>query len=196
MGDPSWSQRENWPSMFSLIDDVIAYDRRSAAAFAAIHLDIEPHTVRANHGVDVNAYLPMYVDTLRHARERAGGGRLPVSADVPRKFFLASEETRLALVSAVPRLFLMLYELPGRAGPSEDAGDEIARTSTVALRAAYSEVGAGTKSEMIIGLSVADYGRRLAPMLGALDRANGGSARYAGWAIHDFAQYMALRRDE
>ena len=135
-------------------------------------------------------------DALRQARARADAGGLPLSADVPRKFFLASQETRLALVRAVPRLFLMLYELPGRAGPSDDAGEEIARASTVALRAAYSDVGGGTKSEMIVGLSVEDYGPRLAPMLSALDRANGGSARYAGWAIHDFAQYIALRREE
>jgi hypothetical protein len=143
--------------------------------------------------MDVNTYLPMYVDGLRQARERAEAGGLPVSADVPRKFFLASEETRLALVGAVPRLFLMLYELPGRAGPSDDAGEELARASAAALRAAYLDVGAATKSEMIVGLSVKDYGRQLAPMLGALDRANGGSARYGGWAIHDFAQYVALR---
>jgi hypothetical protein len=193
MGDPAWSRPDEWHAMRALIDDVVAYNRRNAARFVAIHLDVEPHALRANRGADVSSYLPVYVESLQVARKRAEAGGLSLSADVPRFFFTGNESDRRELVSAVPRLFLMLYELPGHAGPSDVASSELARASVSALRAAYEEVDPDAKGQMVVGLSVEDYGSQLQPMLAAVDVANSSSTRYGGWAIHDFSQYVASR---
>jgi hypothetical protein len=87
----------------------------------------------------------------------------------------------------------MLYELRGRTGPLDEARAELAQASAASVRAAYDEVESAERGEMIVGLSVDDYGPRLAPMLAALEGANAGDARYTGWAIHDFSEYVALR---
>ncbi len=195
MGDPGWYRPAKWPAMLALIDDVIAYDAHAAARFDAIHLDVEPHILPENRSLDVGSYLPSYIEGIRRARARADGAGLALSADVPRKFFHAPVEERDELVRAVPRLFLMLYELRGREGPLDDARAEVARASADSVRAAYAGIDPAAQGELVVGLSVDDYGVRLAPMLSALDAANGTNARYAGWAIHDFVQYAAMEAE-
>jgi hypothetical protein len=193
MGDAVWYQPAKRAHMLTLIDAVAAYNARNREArFDAIHLDVEPHQLAINQGPDNRAYLSDFIACLHVARERAASAGMSVSADVPRKVLSGSAAERRALAEAVPRLFLMLYELRNRDAASAHA--ELARTSASAVRAAYegSDASVGT---MIVGLSVRDYGERLPEMLRAIDEANGADARYGGWAIHDDAQYRVLLRE-
>lgn len=191
MGDPSWSTAEEQPAMLRLIDHVAAFGRHTGARFAAVHMDVEPHVLAENRNADVGQYLPGYVESMRVARARAERRGLAFGADVPRHFFRADGIARKNLVEAIPRLFLMLYELPEHGKDTSDAARELERASADVIQSAYAEASAQAGSEMVVGLSVEDYGRRLPTMLDAVDTANRKTGHYGGWAIHDFSQYAS-----
>jgi hypothetical protein len=175
LGEASWYDISGRPRMLRMLDAVAAYDDRvsTASRFQAVHLDIEPHQLPENKGR--REWLPTLAETLQIARERTVRSDLSLSADVPRFAITdASEETRAAFAAAVPRLFLMLYELRDRRPEAEvNAAAETAQR-------AYAHA-AGT---MVIGVSVEDFAE-LGPVLGALDAARPGGLHYGGWAIHD-----------
>lgn len=193
IGDASWYRSEQAAAMVALIDDVLAFDARSAHGFAAIHLDVEPHTLPENRDADVMSYLPAYLAAMHLARETAARGALTIGADIPRKFLQAPTATRLALEQTVPRLFVMLYPLRHHLDPGDIPANELAAASRASLRAAYDDLGASppassSSGQMIIGIGGSDYRGRLGEMRAAVERANASNPRYGGWAIHDFTE--------
>ena len=182
LGDATWYQVEHRAEMLGAVDAVATYNASApeTARFAAIHFDVEPHQLpenKVNH-----AFLPALVDTLRAGRDRAAPRGLDTSADLPR---FALQENGAAFAAAVPRIFVMLYELRDRS----PAG--LTDASAGVFEATYGGASAQTAGRMVVGLSVDDYPGTLDGMLGTLDKAHADRPRYAGWAIHDEARYRA-----
>lgn len=178
MGDATWYRTEARPRMHALIDAVGAYDEKApdAARFDGVHLDIEPHQLRENKGT--RTYLPALAATLREARVRSDGLGLTTAADLPRFAIEDAPELRAAFTAAVPRIFLMLYELRDR------STERLLRAARATADLAFP--GGESKGTLVIGVSVDDYdGAELGSRLAALDAGRPGGAHYGGWAIHD-----------
>ena len=180
IGDATWYQPEKRQNMFATIDEIAAYGKRVTdpmSRFVGVHFDIEPHQLPQNKGV--RTYLPALADTLRAGRDRAGAFGLDAAADLPRFVIEDAPQLHHAFANAVPRLFLMLYELRDKSAPA------LVQTAASVVESEYRNEGAGA---MVVGVSVDDYAD-VAANLRALDAAKPGGSHYGGWAIHDEARY-------
>jgi hypothetical protein len=180
MGDATWYQPAQQANMLSMVDSVGAFNAANPnSRFTGVHFDIEPHQLPQNKGS--RAYLPALADTIRMGRDRAMKYAMDCAADLPRFAIDDSPQTRHAFAGAVPRLFLMLYELKDKGTPALTA----AATSTT-----NNEYQSEPGGMLVIGVSVDDY-PNVATNLRALDAAKPGGAHYGGWAIHDETRYTA-----
>jgi hypothetical protein len=184
-GDARWYLPERRTALSAVVDAVAAYNARVAVAarFAGVHFDVEPHQLPQNKGN--HAFLPALAEALRGACERAATRGLGASADLPR---FALQEDSAAFVAAVPRIFVMLYELRDRSAAA------LADASARVFAATYGGRAQPTHSKLVVGLSVDDYPAELDLMLSTLETAHHGSGTYGGWAIHDEARYRARVR--
>jgi hypothetical protein len=180
MGEADWYLRERRAPMKARIDAVGAFNGRSAAGFAAIHLDVEPHQLLENR--TSHAFLVPLADMLREARMQAAALGMATSADLPR---FAFEEQGALFAQAVVRPFVMLYELRDRRSPW------LVAASRGVLEQSYAGLPESVRGRVVIGLRVEDYPSDLDSMFVALDRAHDADPRYGGWAIHDEAKYRA-----
>jgi hypothetical protein len=181
MGEATWYQPERRSPMFALITAVASYnDAHPGAGFAGIHLDIEPHQLPENR--KTHDFLPALAETLVVASEAANKRNLSTSADLPR---FALEKNGPALVRAVRRPFLMLYEL------RDKSSERLVATSKAVVDQAYAGLPPEVLGQLVVGVSVDDYPKELEVMLAALDSEHGKLARYGGWAIHDEGKYRA-----
>lgn len=182
MGEASWYRPAERDAMTEKIDAVAAYNEKNPPGFSAIHLDIEPHQLAENQGS--HAFLPELASALTEAHLRAAGQGLETSADLPR---FALDEDGPAFASAVPRIFVMLYQLRDRGSPW------LVRASRSVLEHTFAGVPAEERGELVVALRVEDYPETLETMLDALDASHATSPRYGGWAVHDEAKYRARR---
>lgn len=180
-GDATWYLPEKRGALFGFVDRVVAYNAKSPAKFAAIHLDIEPHQIPDNRGR--HGFLPALADAIEAARERAAASGLGTSADLPR---FAFEEEGLRFAKAADRMFVMLYQL------SQRTPQWLVRQSEKVIEKTYRELPDDARGRMVVGVRVEDYGKDLEEMVDALDRGlEGRTPRYGGWAIHDEAKFRA-----
>jgi hypothetical protein len=181
-GDAQWYLPERRSASSAVVDAVAAYNTRvpAAARFAGVHFDIEPHQLPQNKGN--HAFLPALAEALRLACARAAARGLGASADLPR---FALQENGPAFAAAVPRIFVMLYELRDRSPAA------LADASARVFDATYAGSPGASRGKLVVGLSVDDYPTDLGAMLSTVDTANRDKGRYAGWAIHDEARYRA-----
>ncbi|WP_146652159.1 hypothetical protein [Labilithrix luteola] len=182
MGEARWYQAAERPAMFAKIDAVATFNAKHPPGFSAVHLDVEPHQLKENEAS--HAFLPELAFALTEARLRAASFGLGTSADLPR---FALDEDGPAFASAVPRIFVMLYQLRDR------SSSWLVRASRSVLEHAFSGVPSDEPGELVVALRVEDYPETLETMLDALDGAHGASLRYGGWAVHDEAKYRARR---
>ena len=180
MGDATWYQPTKQQNMLKLIDAVGAYNAHVVnprAHFVGVHFDIEPHQLPQNKGN--RAYMPALVATLRAGRMHAEAFHLEAAADLPRFAITDVPELHRAFVDAVPRLFLMLYEL------KDKSAGALVQSAADTVNDEFKGVAPGS---MVIGVSVDDYAD-VDGNLRALETAQPGGAHYGGWAIHDEARY-------
>lgn len=180
MGEAVWYRPEMRARMLALIDGVVAFNERSRARFAAVHLDIEPHQLPENK--KNHAFLPALAETLREARARAEGHGMATSADLPR---FAVEAEGPLFARAVDRVFLMLYQLRDRGSPW------LVSASRAVIDQTYAGLAPVVEGRLVVGLRVEDYPEDIDAMTKALDVAHRGHDRYGGWAVHDEAKYRA-----
>ena len=175
-----------------LLDEVravVAYDRDEPnARFDGIHLDIEPQQRAENKGSANLWYLPDLVATYRDVRDIADPAHLTVDADIERKLLEGDVSQRRSLMSALPRLTLMLYGLNSRDGGSTEkqAALTLRADSEKYLAMAYRGLGGNGLATMVIGLRTRDYGTFLPAMLATVEAANRANAHYGGWALHAY----------
>jgi hypothetical protein len=132
------------------------------------------------------------VDAYRAVRAVAEPAHLTVNADIQNKLLKASLAERRLLLSSLPRLTLMLYELssPSDGESVEQKKEKLQAASHKFLDMAYADLPDPNLAKMVIGLRTPDYGELLPRMLNTLDEANRENQRYGGWARHSYNDYL------
>jgi hypothetical protein len=158
------------------------------SGFDGVHLDVEPHQRPENKGPGNLAFLPDLLETYREVRALAEQNRMTVNADIPNKFLKGDLGQRQALMSSLPRLTLMLYEL------SNPSDGESAAAQTAKLRQAsenyfnmaYQGLSQTHLAKMAIGLRTPDYESQLPNMLKTVEQDLSSNPHYLGWAWHSY----------
>ena len=103
-----------------------------------VHLDIEPQQRQENKGAGDLAFLPGLVDAYRAVRAMVEPAQMTVNADIPTKLLKGDLARREILLSALPRLTLMLYGLskPG----DRDESEKLQSASEDFLEMAYHDL--------------------------------------------------------
>jgi hypothetical protein len=178
---------------------IVQFNRRHPRErFDGIHLDVEPHQRPENKGPGNLRFLPDLVSTYGAVRGLAGSAGMTVNADIPSKYLKGEIGERRMLLSAVPRLTLMLYELSSPED-GESTAQKIGKLQKEArkfLDMAYRGLGHADLARMSIALRTPDYGGLLPAMFKALDETFRGNPRYLGWARHsynDFTRKAAIQ---
>ncbi|MGC1107940.1 MAG: hypothetical protein WA876_15535 [Candidatus Acidiferrales bacterium] len=166
-----------------------------AERFDGIHLDVEPQQRPENKGAGDLRFLPGLVDAFRAVRGIAEPGGMTVNADIPNKLLRGDLEERKMLLSAVPRVTLMMYELssPEDGESAEQMEDKAQRASENYLAMAYDGLSGKNLAKMVIALRTPDYGELIGQMLKRLDDANSANPHYLGWARHSYNDYLKAR---
>jgi hypothetical protein len=156
--------------------------------FDGIHLDVEPQQRPENKGAGNLRFLPGLTDAFRAVRGVAEAAGMTVNADIQKKVLKGDLSERRMLLSAVPRVTLMMYELssPEDAEGVEQKAEEVEKDSQKFLTLAYDGLGDRELARMAIALRTADYGELLPQMLKKLDEANRANPHYLGWARHAY----------
>lgn len=171
------------------VQSILEFNRQHAAQrFDGVHLDIEPQQRPENKGPGNLQFLSGLAQAYRAVRvltERAG---LTLNADIQNKLLKGNLEQRRSLLTAVPRLTLMLYELSAAGDGSSvaDRKDKLLQSSANFFQLAYQELPEQNLAKMAIALRAPDYGAQLPQLLAALDTANAGNPHYLGWARHSY----------
>jgi len=157
-------------------------------SFDGIHLDIEPQQRPENKGPGNLNFLSNLVDAYRQVRREAQADGLTVNADIQIKLLKGTLAERKMLLSSLPRLTLMLYELssPGDGEGVTQKKDKLRRESQKYLEMAYEGLDSSKLATMGIGLRFPDYQQMLPEMLRSLDDAHRSDPHYRGWAEHSY----------
>ena len=180
------------PHRDKLIDHVravLTFNREHPrSGFDGVHLDVEPQQRPENKVPGNLVFLPDLLETYRQVRVLAVQNRITVNADIPNKFLKGDLGQRQALMSALPRLTLMLYELssPGDGESTAAQADKLRQASEKFLTMAYDGLSGTQLARMAIGLRTPDYESQLPNMLKTLQQASSGNPHYLGWAWHSY----------
>jgi hypothetical protein len=179
--------------LLARVKGIVEFNQRHHdARFDGIHLDVEPYQRPENKGFDNHRFLPDLVDTYRGVEALAAPTHMTVNADIPNRLLKASLSERWMLLSSVPRLTLMLYDLssPGDGDSPEQQAYKLRKTSRRWLDMAYENVTEEHVARMSIALNSPDYDQWLPLMLKTLDDANHHNKHYLGWARHSYNSYL------
>jgi hypothetical protein len=171
------------------IRDVIAFNQRhSNDAFDGIHLDIEPQQRPENKGPGNLNFLPGLVDAYRATRRLAEPAHLSVNADIQNKLLKGDLALRRSLLSSLPRITLMLYEISSPSDGQEPAQqqEKLRKAASKFMDMAYDGLADRNLARMAIGLRTPDYGKLMPEMLRAVDDALHANPHYLGWAWHAY----------
>jgi hypothetical protein len=176
-------------SLVQKVQTIIEFNRRHhGERFDGVHLDVEPQQRPENKGPGNLRFLPGLADAFRAVQAAAEPAGLTVNADIQNKLLKGDLTQRKMLLSSVPRLTLMMYELS-----SPDDGDTPAQKSDKAANAArkfldmaYDGLSDPNLAKMVIALRTPDYGDLLPQILNHLDEVNRGNPHYLGWARHSY----------
>jgi hypothetical protein len=178
------------------VAQIVAFNRAHPhARFDGIHLDIEPQQRPENKGPGNLRFLPGLVDAFRAVRAQAESQGMTVDADIQNKLLKGDIQQRRMLLTALPRLTLMMYELssPGDGQTLEQKANQAAEASAKFLAMAYEGLSQNNLARMAIGLRTPDYGEQLPLILAHLDEANRTNPRYIGWARHSYNDTLHSR---
>ena len=179
---------EHRQKLLDRVRAIVQFNRGHAGRVDGIHLDIEPQQLPENKGRGNLAFLPGLVEAYGEVRALAEPAHMMVNADIPEKLLRGTLAERRMLLTSLPRLTLMLYELGSR-----DEG-ELRAASRRFLAMAYEGLDQPDLAQMVIAARTADYGERLPAMLHAMDDANRSNPHYAGWARHSYNDILPAAR--
>ena len=168
---------------------VLEFNRKHPrSGFDGVHLDVEPHQRPENKGPGNLAFLPDLLETYREVRALAEQNRITVNADIPNKFLKGDVAQRQALMSSLPRLTLMLYELSNPSDGESAAAQaaKLRQASENYFNMAYQGLSQTHLAKMAIGLRTPDYESQLPNMLKTLEQDLSSNPHYLGWAWHSY----------
>jgi hypothetical protein len=156
--------------------------------FDAVHLDVEPHQRPENKGPGNLRFLPDLVNTYRAVVALTRPAGMAVDVDIPNKYLKGEIGERRMLLSSVPRLTLMLYEI---SNPKDGASvaqktEKLQKASLKSIEMAYQGLGNRDLAKISVALRTPDYGSLLDGMFQTLDQTLSGNPHYAGWARHSY----------
>ncbi len=169
--------------------EVVEFNRKHPAdRFNGIHLDVEPQQRPENKGPGNLRFLPGLADAFREVRNLAEAASMTVNADIQNKLLKGDLGERRMLLSSVPRVTLMMYELssPSDGESVEQKAGKVETNSLKYLEMAYDGLSDSNLAKMSIALRTPDYGDLLPQMLKRLDDANQANPHYLGWARHSY----------
>jgi hypothetical protein len=160
--------------------------------FDGIHLDIEPQQRPENKGSGNLRFLPGLVDAYRAVGAVAQPAHLTVNADIQTKLLKGSLTERRLLLSSLPRLTLMMYELssPTDHDRPQQKAAKAQQASQQFLELAYQGLMDPGLARMTIGLRTPDYAQLLPDVLHSLDAAERTNPHYLGWARHAYGDAL------
>jgi hypothetical protein len=176
-------------SLIQKVQTIIQFNQKhSADRFDGIHLDIEPQQRPENKGPGNLRFLPGLTDAFRTVRAVAEPAGMTVNADIQNKLLKGDATQRKMLLSSVPRLTLMMYELssPGDGDTPLEQAEKAANNSQKFLNMAYEGLSGPNLARIVIALRTPDYLDHLPEMLEKLDDANRTNPHYLGWARHSY----------
>jgi hypothetical protein len=178
-------------SLLRHVDGIVRFNSRREHGderFDGIHLDVEPQQRPENKGAGNLRFLPGLSEVLRAVSTAASAAGMTVNADIQSKLLKGDLGQRKMLLTAVPRVTLMMYELssPGDGESAQQKAEKVAASSKKFLEMAYDGLGDAGLAKMGIALRTADYGELLPEMLRKLDDENHGNSHYLGWAWHAY----------
>jgi hypothetical protein len=171
------------------VNAVVTFNQKHPRGrFDGIHLDLEPQQRQENKGPYNLGFLPGLLDTYRAVRVLAEQNLMTVNADIPNKFLKGDLSQRQGLMSALPRLTLMLYELssPGDGESPAAQSDKLRQASGKFVALGYEGLSGGNLAKMSIGLRTPDYAQHLPDMLKVVQETLAGNPHYLGWAWHSY----------
>jgi hypothetical protein len=165
------------------------------ARFDGIHLDIEPQQRAENKGSGNLAFLPGLVNAYTEVKQQAAKAGMTVAADIQTKLLKGNLDQRKTLLTSLPQLTLMLYELSSPSdGQSTDAkAAKLKSESQKYLQMASAGLDQSQLAKISIGLRTPDYGDLLPQMLKTLDDANEANPIYGGWARHSYNDVLTQK---
>jgi len=184
--DQSGKPREK---LLDHIHEVIQFNQKHPkSAFEGIHLDIEPQQRPENKGPGNLNFLPGLIETYHAARELALQARIAINADIQIKLLKGDLSQRRNLLTSLPRLTLMLYELnsPSDGATPEQEQQKLLNKSKETIETAYDGLTGSDLARLAIGLRTPDYEQRMPRMLQAVDEALRTNPHYLGWAWHSW----------
>src|SRR3984957_3945061 len=176
--------------------EVVEFNQRHAKErYDWIHLDVEPQQRPENKGAGNLRFLPGLADALRAVNRVAEAAGLTVNADIQNKLLKGNLAETKMLLTSVPRVTLMMYELssPGDGESAEQQAEKAVAASQRFLAMAYDGIGERGVAKMAIALRLPDYGERLPEMLRKVDEVNAGNLHYLGWARHSYNDVLKAK---
>jgi hypothetical protein len=167
--------------------EIVRFNREHPAArFDGIHLDVEPQQRPENKGPGNLRFLPGLAEAFRAVRAETQSAGLTLDADIQNKLLKGSLDERNMLLTSVPRVTLMMYELSSSADgdTAEQKAAKVVDASSKFLDMAYDGLASRDVAKMLIALRTPDYGDLLPGMLARLDDRNRANPHYLGWARH------------
>jgi hypothetical protein len=175
------------------VQEVLSYNQHHARErFDGIHLDIEPWQRQENKGPGNLQFLPGLLDAYHAVRVLAEQDRMTVNADIPNKLLKADVNQRRALLSSLPRLTLMLYELssPGDGQTPAAQENKLRQAASQYMEMAYQGLNGSNLARLAVGLRYADYQQQITVMLKTVQDSLSANPHYLGWAWHSYNDVM------
>ena len=176
-------------SLLQKVQLIVQFNQKHRAErFDGIHLDVEPQQRPENKGPGNLRFLPGLADAFRAVRAVAEPAGMTVNADIQNKLLKGDASQRKMLLSAVPRVTLMMYELssPGDGDTPPQQAEKAVSNSQKFLNMAYDGLSGTNLAKMVIALRTPDYLDHIPQVLKALDEANRSNPHYLGWARHSY----------
>jgi hypothetical protein len=184
-------------TLLGYVHEIVEFNRRHAPErYDGIHLDVEPQQRPENKGPRNLRFLPGLANAFRAVRAVAEPAQMTVNADIQNKLLKGDPGERRMLLTSVPRVTLMMYELssPGDGESLEQKAERVQKTSQNFLDMAYDGLDEGNLAKMAIALRTPDYGELLPRMLKKLDDTNRANPHYLGWARHSYNDDLKTAR--
>jgi hypothetical protein len=180
-------------TLLNHVRGIVQFNQRHPSdRFDGIHLDLEPQQRPENKGAGNLRFAPGLVDAFRAVRAVAETSGMTVNADIQNKLLKGDLGERKMLLTALPRVTLMMYELssPSDGENIEQKAEKVQKASQKYLDMAFDGLNERNLAKMVIALRTPDYDDLLPQMLKKIDDANHSNPHYLGWARHSYNDHL------